>query len=199
MISDLTKSKSRNEVQFATWRILTPILRDNLIMRGRIGSIKKSNLLSAVLITFLIVFVAFIVLNIFMFGSYKTVWFYAFCTLVGLYEILKSRFFKLDSAFYFGCSILFVGISGFVYTFTNTLDYLSIYLLSSFALASILSFLVCGQKFHLVIFYSLFFVLIFELLYKLNLITYTISIAICLSFLLLLIVIITVSFLCSKK
>ncbi len=180
-------------------RIQAPFLRDNFNMRGRIGNVKKSNILSAVLISFLVIYITFIILNILLFSYYKAIWFYAFCTLTGLYEILKSRFFKLDSAFYFGTAIFLVGVSGFVYTFTNTLDYLSIYLLSSFALASMLSFLVCGQKFHLIIFYSLFFVLIFQLLYKLNLITYSISIAICLSFLLLLIVIITVSFLCSKK
>ena len=168
-------------------------------MRGRIGNIKKSKILSIVLLFFLFVFVTFIVLNIILFNEYKTLWFYAFSTLTGLYEILKSRFFKLDSAFYFGMAIFLIGISGFIFSFTNTLEFLSIYLLSDFALASLLSFFVCGQKFHLIIFYSLFFVLIFQLLYKLNLITFAISIAISLSFLLLLIVITTVSFLCSKK
>lgn len=168
-------------------------------MRGRIGNIKKSKILNVTLISFLILFIAFIPINIIVLSEYKTLWFYAFSTLVGLYEIIKSRFFKLDSAFYFGAVIFLIGISGFIFTFTNTFEFLSVYLLSDFALASLLSFMVCGQKFHLIIFYSLFFFLIFQILYKINLITYTISIAISMSFLLLLIVIIVVSFLCSKR
>ena len=168
-------------------------------MRGRIGNIKKSKILNVTLISFLILFIAFIPINIIVLNEYKTLWFYAFSTLVGLYEIIKSRFFKLDSAFYFGAVIFLIGISGFIFTFTNTFEFLNVYLLSDFALASLLSFMVCGQKFHLIILYSLFFFLIFQILYKINLITYTISIAISMSFLLLLIVIIVVSFLCSKR
>lgn len=168
-------------------------------MRGRIGNIKKSHILNAILTSFSLVYLVFIILNIVMFSEYKTIWFYAFCVLAGLYEIVKSRFFKLDSAFYFGSVIFLVGISGFLYTLTPTIQFLSVYLLSAFALASLLTFIVCGQKFHLIIFYSLFFFLIFQILYKINLITYTISIAISLSFLLLLIVTTIVSFLCGKK
>lgn len=168
-------------------------------MRGRIGNIKKSKILNVTLISFLMLFIAFIPINIIVLNEYNTLWFYAFSTLVGLYEIIKSRFFKLDSAFYFGTATFLVGISGFVFTLTRTLDYLSLYLLADFALTSLLCAIVCGQRFHLILFYSLFFVLIFDLAQKLNLITYTISIAICIGFLLLLILIISVSFLMSRN
>ena len=168
-------------------------------MRGRILGVKKSKILGVMIIVNLAIFITFIFFNAFLLSEYKTLWFYAFSVLVGVYEITKSRFFKLDSAFYFGTATLLVGISGFVFTFTRTLEYLSLYLLADFALTSLLCAIVCGQRFHLILFYSLFFVLIFDLVQKLNLITYTISIAICIGFLLLLILIISVSFLMSRN
>ena len=164
-------------------------------MRGRIYGIKKSKILGVTLLLFLIIYLVFIGLNVIFFKEYCTLWFYVFCLLVGLFEILKGRFFKLDSAFYLGAGLLLTGVSGGVSILSATEVFLPIYILLAWVVASVLSYTICGQRFHLVIAYSLFFVLIFQLLQKLNLISFSISIAICLSFLLLLVVSALVSFL----
>ena len=166
-------------------------------MRGRIGSVKKSNILKWTLITFLLLFFIFIFLNIFII-PYPTLWFYVFCTLLGFYELLKSRFFKLDSSFYLGALVFLIGISGFVFIFTNTIQYVHLYLLGDFFLASILTFIFFGQKFNIVISYLIFFVTIFTLLYTFSLISLPIFIAILVSFLILLILIIIFNFIWRK-
>ncbi len=165
-------------------------------MRGRLGNIKKSFILNYLLLFFVAIFISLIFLNIYVI-PYPTFWFYAFCLLTGLFEIIKSRFFKLDSVFYLGTLIFFIGLSGFIFLFTNTFRYLHIYILADFFIASFLTFLVCGQKFHLVIDYLIFFVLIFTLLYTFSIISLPIFIAILCSFLVLLIVIIIINFIWS--
>lgn len=164
-------------------------------MRRRIYGIKKSKILGVTLLLFLIIYFVFIALNVIFFKEYRTLWFYVFCLLVGLFEILKGRFFKLDSAFYLGAGLFLTGAGGGVSILSATEAFLSIYVLLAWVTASVLSCIICGQRFHLVIAYSLFFVLIFQLLQKLNLISFSISIAICLSFLLLLVVSALASFL----
>ncbi|MDE6583179.1 MAG: hypothetical protein K2K31_00820, partial [Clostridia bacterium] len=59
--------------------------------------------------------------------------------------------FRLDSAFYFGILLILIGISGYLYVFTPTRHYASVYILSSFALTSVLTFCITKQRFHLII------------------------------------------------
>lgn len=162
-------------------------------MRGRIVGVKKTKILKFVLITHLLLFLTAILINILIIPNYPAFWFFAFSFFVGTYEVLKSRLFKLDSGFYLGSLLTLIGISGFIFLFTNTTEYVCEYLLTDFILASFLTYLVCGQKFHLVIMYSLFFALVFTLLFTFSYISLPIFIAILVSYLLLLIVIIIVN------
>ena len=168
-------------------------------MRGRIGNLKKSLFLNYLLIFSILLFLGAIVLNIVIFKDFPALWFYAFCLILGIFELFKSRFFKLDSIFYLGNVVTLIGISGIIFLFTQTQAYSHIYILSSFLLSSFLTFIVCGQKFHLVIAYSLFFVLVFALIYTFSIISLPIFIAILCSFLVLLILIIIVNFIWSWK
>lgn len=162
-------------------------------MRGRIVGVKKTKILKFVLITYLLLFLTAILINILLIPNYPAFWFFAFSFLVGTYEVMKSRLFKLDSGFYLGSLVTLIGISGFIFLFTNTTEYICEYLLTDFMLASLLTFLICGQKFHLVIVYSLFFALVFTLLFTFSYISLPIFIAILVSYLLLLILIISVN------
>lgn len=162
-------------------------------MRGRLGDIKKTNILRFLLFLLTSIFITFLFLNIFIIPI-KTLWFYAFCLCVGIFEMAKSRLFKLDSSFYFGSLLFFSGASCFIFTFTNTSNFWYLYLLFSFFLASFFTFIVTGQKFHLVFDYSLLFVIIFSTFFTFSLITLPYFIAFLLSFLVLFILIMVLNF-----
>ncbi len=162
-------------------------------MRGRINGIKKTHILHALFVAFLFLFIAFVVLNIFLL-PYPTLWFYAYTFLLGILEISKSRLFKLDSGFYLGSLLFFVGISGFIFTFTKTNEFWYLYILSDFFLASFFTFLITGQFFHLIFDFSLFFLIILTTLFTFSFITLPIFIAFLVAFLVLFILIITINF-----
>ena len=163
-------------------------------MRGRIVGVKKTKILKFVLITHLLLFLTAILINILIIPNYPAFWYFAFSFLVGTYEVLKSRLFKLDSGFYLGSFLIFIGISGFVFTFTKTDSYWCLYLLADFFIASFLTFLVCGQYFHLIFDFSLLFIIIFTSFYTFSLITLPIFIAFLVAFFVLFILIITFNF-----
>ena len=56
--------------------------------------------------------------------------------------------FNLDSAFYFGILMTFLGIAGYVFIFTDTAYYVSVFILSAISLASLFTYSVTNQKFH---------------------------------------------------
>ena len=162
-------------------------------MRGRINGIKKTYILRFLSVALILLFIGFIFLNIFVL-PFPTLWFFAFSFLLGIFEVSKSRLFKLDSGFYLGSLLIFIGISGFIFTLTKTNEFWYLYLMFDFFLSSFLTFLVCGQYFHLIFDFSLLFVLIFTTLYTFSFITLPIFIAFLLSFLLLFILIILLNF-----
>ncbi len=145
-------------------------------MKGRVFGIKKSLLLK---ITAIFLFLCFDITTFFAFYSLKIpdLWFYNFCICLGLFQIVKSFFFKLDSALYIGFLLLFVGIAGYLFWFSEFRQYAPFFISSSFILASIFTFVFTGQNFHLIFAYSLIFVTIFALLLAKNFITLPIFIA----------------------
>lgn len=178
--------------------ILTSLKCNNYFVRGRLGNIKKSIILRISIVILFLLFLVSVLLNIFIIDI-PTFWFYLFCLSIGIFQTLKSRLYKLDSSFYLGILLLLIGTSGMVYIFTSTITFAHIYILSDFVLASILTFFICGQRFHLIIAYSLFFVLIFVCLYTFSLISLLNLIAILVSFLVLLIIAILIEIFGSKK
>ncbi len=154
---------------------------------GKFLGIKKTYILRTIAIACFLGFLSFVFISIFLFKS-PTLWFYAFCVFVGLFELLKAFLFKFDSSVYLGTLLLCIGISGFIFTYTNTEPYSAFYIAISFILASIFTFIFCGQRFHLIIAFSIFFVSIYAILYVINLINLPILIAFLVPFLLLLIV-----------
>lgn len=156
-------------------------------MNGRLFGIKKSTLLKLFALVFFVMFVVFAFLAFYVF-KIPDLWFYSFCLFLGLFQILKSKFFKYDSSFYLGTLLTGIGIAGFVFLFTKTVEFALFYILSAFILASVLTFVFCGQRFHLIIAYSINFVGLFGFLLTKNLITIPIFIAFVVPFLVLLIV-----------
>ncbi len=155
-------------------------------MTGRIFGIKKSTLLHFFAMTAFLAFVTYVFLSIFLWKN-PHLWFFGFCLFVGGFEIVKSVLFKFDSCVYIGTLLLGVGISGFVFTFTNTTAYAPYYIALAFIVASLVTNLICGQKFHLIIAFSITFVTLYCFLHTINLITIQILLAFILPFLLLLI------------
>lgn len=162
-------------------------------MIGRLFRIKKSIILRWLAVLFSLIFATLVYLSISVFQK-PELWFFSFCLCLGLFEIAKSFMFNLDSAFYFGILMTFLGIAGYVFIFTDTAYYVSVFILSAISLASLFTYSVTNQKFHLIIAFSLFFVDIYTFLYLKNLITLPIFIAFIVGFLLLLIVAIILSF-----
>lgn len=167
-------------------------------MRGRINGIKKTYILRGLLVSLSLIFLIFLFLDIFILPK-KTLWFYCFSFLLGIYEISKSRLFKLDSGFYLGNFLFFLGVSGFIFTLTKTANFWYLYLIFDFFLASFFTFIVCGQYFHLIFDYSLFFLLVFSTFYTFSIITLPIFIAFLVAFLVLFILIIVQNLLRRKK
>ena len=83
-------------------------------MKGRMFGIKKSLLLK---ITAIFLFLCFAVATFFAFYSLKIpdLWFYNFCISLGLFQIVKGFFFKLDSVLYIGFLLLFIGLAGYLF------------------------------------------------------------------------------------
>ena len=156
-------------------------------MNGRFLKIKKSLLLKIMMFFLLACFVVATTLEM-VFWKIFDLWFFNFCLAVGIFQLIKSLFFKLDSALYLGFLLTFVGIAGYVFILTKNFSTAPFYISGAFVLASVLTFWKTGQRFHLVLAYSISFVTIFTFLLQKNLITVPIFIAIIVSFLVLLVV-----------
>ncbi len=155
-------------------------------MEGRFLRVKKTTLLKIFAGLAFLGFLAFIFISIFFFKT-PSLWFFGFCLLLGCFEIIKSTLFKLDSALYLGTLLVGIGSLGLFFHFTNTAQYAPFYIALAFIIASLITFLFCGQKFHLIIVFSIIFVSLYCFLYVKNLINIPILIAFTLPFLLLLI------------
>lgn len=154
-------------------------------MTGYFCGIKKTY---ALRILFFLLLAFFVVMTTLSFTtlSRPALFFYSFCLSVGLYQVAKGLLFKLDSSFYLGSLLNFVGVFGFYFYLTNQTQLLVLYISSAFLFASIVTFLFFLQIFHLIVSYSIFFVNIFGLLLAKNLITLSIFIAFIVPFLILL-------------
>lgn len=154
---------------------------------GRFLRIKKSTLLRSALLLFFFSFLTYIFVSIFVIRN-SSLWFFGFCIFIGLFELVKSFLFRFDSSFYFGSLLLLVGIFGHIFILTNLTVYSPFFITLAFLLASISTFIFCGQKFHLIIAFSIFFVSIYTLLLTKNIINVSVFLAFVLPFLLLLII-----------
>ena len=154
-------------------------------MKGRIFGIKKSFFLwVSAIILFLLFLTLDIVLALFL--KIPVLWFYSFCLCLGIYELIKSILFRLDSAVYSGSLLSLIGTSGFVFWLTNTSHFALVYILVAFSLSSFITFILCKQTFHLILSYSLFFVSAYSYILIKSLISLPIFIAFICSFLVLL-------------
>ena len=146
-------------------------------MRARVFSIKKSTLLSLSLAVNTIFFFFFFVLSVLFLKNYN-LWFFIFCFFIGLHLINKSLLFKFDSSCYFGVLLLFIGLLYFLAFFFNIMYIYSVFVASSFSIASFSTYVFFKQSFQLFLALSLFFVTIGLLLFVLKLISVWIFVAI---------------------
>ncbi len=155
-------------------------------MNGRVCGIKKTYILRA---TAVIALLGFVCATIFSSLKLKIpdLWFYNFCLSIGLFELTKGLLFKLDSSFYLGCLTTGIGIAGYIFWLTGTIEYAVFYIALAFVTASIITSVKTKQHFHLVFAFSIFFVALYGILLKKSLINMSIFIAFINLFLLLLI------------
>ncbi len=153
-------------------------------MQGRIFGIKKTYYIRATALICFSLFVTLCVLSATIFSKID-LWFFGFCISIGLFEMTKSLLFHLDSSFYLGSLTFLIGVSGFIFLLTSTSQFAFFYISLAFTLASILTFFVFKQKFHLILSYSTIFVSLYCFLFAKNLITTPILIAFLCSFLIL--------------
>ena len=153
-------------------------------MYGRILGIKKTLFLRGFAVFATLCFVALCLLSVYVF-KIPDLWFYGFCLCLGSFEILKSMLFKLDSSFYLGTLVEGIGVVGFIFCFLHTPHLAPFYILLAFISASLLTSLFCGQRFHLIIAFSLSFVGLYAYLLTKSFITPPIFIAFVTAFLVL--------------
>lgn len=153
-------------------------------MYGRILGVKKTLFLRAFAILAVLCFIALCLLSVYVF-KIPDLWFYGFCLCLGSFEIVKSMLFKLDSSFYLGTLVTGIGAVGFIFWFTHMPQLAPFYILLAFVTSSLLTALFCGQRFHLIIAFSLSFVGLYAYLLTKSLITPPIFIAFVVAFLVL--------------
>ena len=151
-------------------------------MNGRFLGVKKTWLLRGIAVVNLLIFAGLVCLCV-LYLKIPSLWFYSFCLCVGAYELAKGLMFKFDSAFYFGVLLINIGISGFDFFLLDLRSYAIFFIAVAFILASVSTFLVYHQKFHLILAYSLTFLTLYGFLLRKNLITTPIFIAFAVYFL----------------
>lgn len=155
-------------------------------MNSKIFFLKKSIFLVLVAI---FAVTLFFVLNCLIIHFYKIydIWFYNFCLFLGLYEVVRSWLFRLDNALYLGSLLTYIGIFGYIFWFSNTVEYAIFYISMAFILSSLNLVVFFKQNFHLILSFIISYVTLFGILTKISLITPSIFIAFVVPFLLLLI------------
>lgn len=154
-------------------------------MTGYFCGMKKTYILRFLFFLLLVFFVVMTTLS-FTILSKPALFFYSFCLSIGLYQVAKGILFRLDSSFYLGSLLNFIGAFGFYFYLSNQTQFSAQYISSAFLFASMVTFLFFLQFFHLIVSYSIFFVNIFGWLLSKNLITLSIFIAFVVPFLVLL-------------
>lgn len=129
-------------------------------------------------------FLTFLFLSIFIFKNYYA-WFFFFCLFCGLHLITKACLFHLDSSTYFGSLLFLLGGFGLIVHFMSLFAFAPVYYLLAFAFASLFTFLLFNQKFHLVLFIVFLGCALAWFFYKINFISLPIFIAICVALVLL--------------
>lgn len=119
----------------------------NRYVRGRILKIKKSTLLKA---SFGLASILFIFSSIFFifFSRYQDFWFYCFLLEAGFCVFLRGLFLKIDSSYFLGLLMFFVGAMYFYTFFVNISHVFPSFLPLSFALASLLTYACFQNKLH---------------------------------------------------
>ena len=156
-------------------------------MKSRFLGIKKSTWLKVSLFFNMFLFVLSSTLFL-LFLEDKNLWFYSFCLFTGLYLISKSMLFKFDSACYFGTLLTAIGFSYFYLSIIGMLKFFPVFLLISFAIASLSTYIFFFQSFHIFLAFSLLFSAVGSFLLILNLITIWIFVAFIVASMLLLVV-----------
>ncbi len=155
-------------------------------MNGNFLGIKKTLILKVSALLFSWAFLAFLFICIFLLKN-PILWFFGFCLFLGTFEIIKSLMFKLDSSLYIGTLTTSIGTAGFIFIYTNTSNFAGYYIALCFIIASIITYIFCKQKFHLIITFCILYFSIYSILLTKNLISTPIFIAFIIPFLLLLI------------
>lgn len=147
-------------------------------MQGRILGVKKSYILTSMMVVLSATFVALTLVSILLFNMYY-LWFFIFCACCGLYQFLKGVLFKFDSAFFFGVLLICIAGVGFYVQFSGKQYFESVFYILAFAVASYLTFIFFQQKFHLYFSIMLYFVSFEWLLTKIKVLSIPIFVAIC--------------------
>lgn len=116
-------------------------------MRGRIFGVKKTSILIFSLIFNVALTVTLIFLSIFLWKN-PFLWYFLFCICAGMHSLTKAALFKLDSAAYLGFLLLFIGVAGTVIYALN-LEFKYFFLMTAAGLASLVTYILTGQKFHI--------------------------------------------------
>ena len=145
-------------------------------MQGRLFSIKKTTILR---LSFIINFILYFSSLVFSFTILKVdnLWFFSFCVFMGLELLIKSALFKHDSSCYFGISLFFIGFFYFYCYFLQILNIYIVFLLISFSFASFSTYSLFRQPFQLYGSLSLFFASISTFIYIINVISFSIFLA----------------------
>lgn len=117
--------------------------------KNTLAGIKKINILRTSVILNLFLFAGSVFLAIYLFKIPK-LWFFFFCIYVGNYLLTKSYLYKMDSMCYLGFLLVILGslyLSNSFFAFADN----PILIMGSFAIASLLTFCIFKQKFHLII------------------------------------------------
>lgn len=158
-------------------RIKITKLCNNIFMRGRLFSIKKTTWLKLSFILNLILFIVTTTVTL-LFTRQYDLWFFIFCIFIGVHLIIRGALFKFDSSCYFGYLLLFVGAFYIYCLHLNILSFYSVFVIIAFALASLFTAHFYRQTFHYFLSFSLLFLSIGLILYLINLISLWIFLAI---------------------
>ena len=139
-------------------------------MRGRFLSIKKTTILR---LSFVLCMIFYATLTIFSITTKRieNAWFYYFCISVGIFLIIKSLLFRLDSSCFFGCILLFVGVFYFLVFFENIEFLFSVFVLFAFSISSFNTYVFFNQPFQFYISLSLFFASVLTFIFILGIIS----------------------------
>ena len=138
---------------------------------------KKTWLLRSIALCSLLAAIGLICMDI-LYLEIPNLWFYSFCLCIGIYELAKAFLFRFDSALYFGTLMASLGANGYIFYLHGFRHYAVFFIVLSFIAASLVTFIVCHQRFHLILAYSISFVGIYGFLLTKSLITPPIFIAI---------------------